>query len=276
MHGLVNRSVQSFLSDTYGVALWSAVSARIGVSESGFEAMLSYEDITTEAMLAEAGRRLGQEPEALLEDLGTYLVSHPRMERLRRLLRFGGTNFLEFLQSLEDMPERGRLAVPDLELPDLEVADEGAGHFLLHVRGGPPGSPAILTGVLRAMADDYGALAVIEMVQDTDRLWTGGGIAPDAGALTEPVPSRLSEAGTAAGVGLSGRTGGDAASADACPIGAAFAGGTDAADPFGFCSGTGAAAWADALPPCGTIRIVLHDPEFSKGRHFDLAFSRPV
>ena len=64
--------------------------------------------------------------------------------------------------SLEELPARARLAVPELHLPPLELdPGEGAG-FLLRCQSGIPGYGHVLVGVLRAMADDYGALAVLE------------------------------------------------------------------------------------------------------------------
>ena len=93
MHGLINRSIQCFLRDTYGAQVWSdvAIAARLGFDS--FEAMLSYESDLTEAVLTAACTHLDKRRDVLLEDLGTYLVSHPNVEALRRLLRFGGTTF---------------------------------------------------------------------------------------------------------------------------------------------------------------------------------------
>jgi hypothetical protein len=44
----------------------------------------------------------------------------------------------------------------------LSVRDCGGGAYTLQIRGGIPGFGAVFVGILRAMADDYGALAVIE------------------------------------------------------------------------------------------------------------------
>ena len=41
MHGLVNRSIQSFLQDTYGERLWARIADGLELEPSGFEAMLS-------------------------------------------------------------------------------------------------------------------------------------------------------------------------------------------------------------------------------------------
>ncbi len=109
MHGLVNRSIQCFLRDTYGAELWAKVASEAGISPAGFEALLSYDDGLTDVVIDAAARRLGKPREALLEDVGIYLAG---LEPLRRLLRFGGVDYVDFLQSLDELPERVRLAVP--------------------------------------------------------------------------------------------------------------------------------------------------------------------
>lgn len=163
MHGLINRSIQCFLRDTFGMPAWRAISAAAGVSADGFEPMMHYEDAVTFRLLDAAAAHLDRPRDSLLEDLGTYLVSHPNREALRRLLRFGGVSFDDFLHSIDDLPGRGRLAVPDLDLPQLDLSDEGAGRFTLACHGQHPEFAAVMVGVLRAMADDYGALVVLEL-----------------------------------------------------------------------------------------------------------------
>ncbi|WP_334312365.1 heme NO-binding domain-containing protein [Roseovarius sp. ZX-A-9] len=119
MHGLINRAIERFVRDTYGRDTWHHVMRLAGLEFTAFEAMLSYEEHTTLDVLAAAQDVLGRPVPDTLEDIGTYLVSHPKTEALRRLLRFGGSSFPEFLHSLDDLPARARLAVPDLELPQL-------------------------------------------------------------------------------------------------------------------------------------------------------------
>ncbi|RMD91304.1 MAG: heme NO-binding protein [Alphaproteobacteria bacterium] len=162
MHGLINRSIQLFLGDTYGTEAWQAIVARAGLGIDSFEAMLTYPAEMTTRLLQAAAAHLGKAREQLLEDLGTYLVSHPRMEAVRRLLRYGGESFVDFLHSLDELPDRARLAVPDLEMPELELLCTGVQAYALEVRFERPGFGHVLQGVLRAMADDYGALVTLE------------------------------------------------------------------------------------------------------------------
>jgi hypothetical protein len=162
MHGLINRSLQCFLRDTYGAPAWEAVTREAGLGFASFESMLSYDDVLTERVISASAEVLRRPRETLLEDLGSYIVSPDNPASMRRLLRFSGVNFADFLGALEELPERGRLVLPDLDLPDLELTDHGAGQFSLRCTAPLQGVGHILMGLLRAMADDYGALVLLD------------------------------------------------------------------------------------------------------------------
>ena len=162
MHGLINRSLQCFLRDSYGPSVWALIARDADLGFDSFEAMLTYDAVLTDAIIDAAARQLDRPRETVLEDLGTYLVSHPNVEALRRLLRFGGLTFVDFLHSLEDLPGRGRMAVPDLDLPHLALVNDGGDQFSLACRAPVQGGGHVMLGLLRAMADDYGALVVLE------------------------------------------------------------------------------------------------------------------
>ena len=162
MHGLINRSIQCYLRDTYGQPAWEAATREAGLDFTSFEAMLTYDDGLTDRVLDAAVQVLNRPRETLLEDLGTYLVSHETQISLRRLLRFSGVNFADFVNSLEELPGRGRLALPDLDMPDLLLLDLGGGQYRLQCRAPLRGAGHIFVGLLRAMADDYGALVLLD------------------------------------------------------------------------------------------------------------------
>lgn len=162
MHGLINRSFESFLEITYGASLWAGVVGDLDAGFDQFEPVLHYDDALSDRMLESAATRLGKPREALLEDFGTFLVASPATERVRRLLRFGGVNYEDFLASLEDLRGRARLAVPDLDLPLLELEDRGGGLYRLTCRSPHAGFGHVYLGLLRALADDYGALVLVD------------------------------------------------------------------------------------------------------------------
>ncbi|GAA6187626.1 heme NO-binding domain-containing protein [Litorivita sp. NS0012-18] len=162
MHGLINTAIQSFTRDTYGDDTWAQVMHHADLGFGSFEAMLTYEDQQTLDVLSSLETVLRKPREEVLEDIGTYLVSNPKVEALRRLLRFGGVNFIEFLHSLDDLPGRARLAVSDLDLPAMELTERSPEYFALSLETSMAGFGHVMLGLLRAMADDYGALVMLD------------------------------------------------------------------------------------------------------------------
>ncbi|KEO52881.1 heme NO-binding domain-containing protein [Thioclava pacifica] len=159
MLGLINRSIQNFLTDTHGAEVWHHVASRLGLPPAGFEPMLQYDDAQTLSLIEAACTELGRSCTDLLEDLGTYLATR---EPVRRLLRYGGCDYTDFLNTLEDLHDRARMALADLDLPELSLSTSGAGEYRLMVVGNLSGWATVFAGILRAMADDYGVLALIE------------------------------------------------------------------------------------------------------------------
>jgi hypothetical protein len=121
-----------------------------------------YKRAQTIAVVKAAARVLDRPPESLLEDLGTALVSRSSTDPVRRLMRFGGVTFVDFLHSLEELRGRGRMAVPELDLPDLQLDEAGPQIYRLTCATNMPGAAHVLMGLLRAMADDYGALVLLD------------------------------------------------------------------------------------------------------------------
>lgn len=162
MHGLINRSLESFLRGTYGEEFWCNIVHDLKLGITPFEPMFCYDPELTENIVDQAADRLGKTRDALLEDFGTFLIIDKRSDRVRRLLRFGGVTFTEFLHSLEDLPGRARLAVPEIDMPEIELDELPDGQFVLSVRHPIPGFGHVILGSLRALADDYGTLALLE------------------------------------------------------------------------------------------------------------------
>jgi heme-NO-binding protein len=162
MHGLINRAIQRFVTDSYGSDKWVEAARIADLDFVEFESMLVYDDEITPNLLDAVSHVLKRPRNDVMEDIGTYLVSHPNVEALRRLLRFGGVNFVEFLHSLDDLPDRARLAVSDLDLPRIELRDHSPTHFSLICQSPVEGYGHVMIGLLRTIADDYGALAVLE------------------------------------------------------------------------------------------------------------------
>ena len=158
MHGLVNRFVEEFLRARYGEGVWREVAVACGVDAQGFHSWRAQPDAVTARLIARAARRVAVRPSDLAEDAGAWLA---QVEAIRRLLRFGGRDYGEFLQSLDQLPGRAEMVVRGLGLPPLRVSETSGDAFRITLPGGHRLWICAMAGILRQMADDYGALALI-------------------------------------------------------------------------------------------------------------------
>lgn len=168
MHGMICKSLETFLRAHHGDAVWADVCRAARMDGSGFESMRIYPDRLYLTVVSAAADRLGRPVSALMEDVGTWICTHPPLEAVRRLIRFSGPTYEDLIWSLEELEDRARLALPDLDFPRCEVEEIGDGRFDVTVSWPIAGAAAVMTGMLRAMADDYGVLAVLDR---TEREW---------------------------------------------------------------------------------------------------------
>jgi Haem-NO-binding len=166
MDALLLRSLQSYVVDTFGIPIWQDVCRRADLLVETFEPMLRYDRGTADRVALVAAEVLGRAVETVWEDVGTYLVTNPDREGVRRLLRFGGTSYADFLHSLEELPGRARLAMPDVDVPDVTLNEVGPDRFELRCTSHLRGMQRVFVGLLTAMADDYGTLCLIEPGED--------------------------------------------------------------------------------------------------------------
>lgn len=150
------------MSDGFGGEAWDKAIALAGLETTSFEAMLQYDPAYFSALLHGCSQALDRPSSVILEDVGAYLITHQNHASVRRLMRFGGETFCELLLSLDDLPGRTRLAVAGLDLPQVQVREVVPKHFMISCRGKPEGFGHVLVGLLRAMADDYGTLALLD------------------------------------------------------------------------------------------------------------------
>lgn len=158
MHSMINRALEGFLRGTYGDALWMDVLRIAQVEQLGFLTRNSPNRRATRRVLNAASHELNKPVDELLEDMGAWLV---RLEPIRRLLRFSGRDYGEFVLALDELPGRARMILPEIPLRDLFVKQSAPGEYTIGADDLPVGWIWAIAGALRGMADDYGTLALI-------------------------------------------------------------------------------------------------------------------
>lgn len=173
MHGLICKAVEGFIRNQHGAEAWSAARARAELPFDSFEALRDYDAARVEGMLDAIAAVIGHGRDAMFEDIGHWICTHPPLERVRRLIRFTGATFTDLLYGLDEVHDRACMAVPGLNLPNYRLVRVGSGEYEAISRWSVAGGAALLTGALRAMADDYGTLALIEATgaRREDEVW---------------------------------------------------------------------------------------------------------
>lgn len=151
---LINRTIEEFLRASYGEGLVSALADELAAS-GAFEGPRARDYGMT--MLEGASRRLMKSTSEMLEDLGAWMT---RIEPIRRLLRFSGRDFGDFVQRLDEMPGRAHLVLPKLALPALRIEAQDRSVWV-HMTPPDPVWQHLLVGIIRGIADDYGSLCLI-------------------------------------------------------------------------------------------------------------------
>ncbi len=167
MHGVVNKALERFTIDTYGFELWKKVVSACPHAVVFYEAMLYYPDQDSYDLLNQLSGFLNKPNADLLEDMGTYLVVHRNQDGFRRLLRFGGADFRDFLFSLNEFNARIDLIMPDLNLPQINVVCGAENQISIRLAPSWFEFTYLCIGILHAMADDYGALISLAHIADT-------------------------------------------------------------------------------------------------------------
>ena len=162
MLGLICKSIEGFVRDKHGDESWARICAAAELPFERFDVMRRY-DLAILPRLSMATMAELERPHfAILEDIGHWICTHPPLEPVRRLIRFSGTDFVDLLYALDEIDDRMRIAWPGLQMVEFRTTQHGPGDFTIACHSSFPGAAACLTGMLRAMADDYGTLAIIE------------------------------------------------------------------------------------------------------------------
>lgn len=159
MHGFIIRGIELFLRARHGDAVWAVVSLQAGIDRRGTIMMRNYSTEVAQTILRTASEHLHMNRAELLEDIGGWV---PLLDAVRRIMRFSGSCFGDFVLSLDDLHDRGRVVLPGLDLPRIATRQTGPRQYLLTIAAESADWSPVLAGFLRGMADDYGVLAIVD------------------------------------------------------------------------------------------------------------------
>ncbi|MEM9717448.1 MAG: diguanylate cyclase [Pseudomonadota bacterium] len=160
--GLINRGLKGFVETYHDAETWrKLVSGQSAIPED-FEALADYPLEVTVRLVAEISTLRDASEADVYEDLGTFLVSTHWDARLRLVFMSCADDFVKFLQRLDVVWVALNAVDAAFPLNSWEISSTRAGAFRL---SGPtlfPGFPSLCVGMLRSLADEFGAYVIID------------------------------------------------------------------------------------------------------------------
>ncbi|KAG2441007.1 hypothetical protein HXX76_003860 [Chlamydomonas incerta] len=157
MIGWINISVESFVREKFGDAVWDQTLQASGV-QAGWVSSCPYPDAATYSLVITASNILGVTPAQALESYGMYFVDYTSRLGYEKLLKSLGSNMAEFLKNLNDLHLHLSMSFPAMAAPAFKCTDVGPTCLTLHYHSHRPALGPIVVGVLKGLAEQYWGL----------------------------------------------------------------------------------------------------------------------
>lgn len=168
MYGMVNKSLQSMVSDRYGADVWGRIKKRAGVDIDVFVSNAGYPDDITYGLIGAASETLNVPARTMLEEFGKYWVLVTARAGYGDLLYSGGKTFRDFLINLPAFHNRVCLIFPELQPPEFSCSEIEANSLRLHYHSKRPGLAPFVIGLIRGLSEMYDTAAQIEHISSRE------------------------------------------------------------------------------------------------------------
>jgi hypothetical protein len=163
MYGLVNKAIEGLLKKEHGPEMWEKVKSKANFMQDNFISMKSYPDGLTYSLVAAASEELGIEGSALLEAFGEYWILYTASEGYGDMLGAGGNSLPEFLHNLNMLHFRLGNMMPEMVMPEFEIADEQPNSMRLIYKSTREGLAPMVVGIVKGLGKRFNTPCSIEL-----------------------------------------------------------------------------------------------------------------
>ena len=171
MYGMVNKVLQSSISEEYGGDVWKRVSQRAGLDTEDFVEMMPYPDAISYSIVSAASEELDVPADQFLHWFGREWIRSTSQGSYQQYYEMA-TDVLGFLEKLNQLHQDLGQTMPGLNAPSFRLMRSKNGEALLEYYSERPGLQPFVLGLLAGLADHYGEtmdIAVAELKEDFGR-----------------------------------------------------------------------------------------------------------
>lgn len=168
MYGIVNKAIESLITENYGEEIWEQICLRSGVEVTFFISNEPYDDAITYQLATAAAEILGISVSEVLIAFGEWWILRTGKEKYGSLMEAGGTHLLEFLRNLPAFHNRVMLMYPKLTPPEFRVSHETARGIYVHYISQRVGLQEFVRGLLQGLGKLYNTPITLTLLESRD------------------------------------------------------------------------------------------------------------
>ena len=168
MLGLINQPLVEFVRELHGEAAVRDLRRSVEGGQDRFEIFLEYPSSTTEVLLNFVAKLRGLDRDFVLDDLGTFAMTKLWGSALRDLALNSGADFEDFLRNLPHFLKAISFLDERWAAKNVHVRYRPDCQFDIICEGASAHLAPLFQGMLRAIADEFEALVLIERFSQND------------------------------------------------------------------------------------------------------------
>ena len=165
MYGLVNKAVEDLVRTRFGADVWEQIRTRAGIGVDSFISMDPYPDDVTYKLVGAASEVLDLPAAVVLEAFGEFWIRYTAKEGYGEMFSLFGSNFGEFLHSLDALHTHIGLTFSELRPPTFHCEDLGEGEYLLSYFSTREGLAPMMLGLIKGLGTTFHRHVEVEHVK---------------------------------------------------------------------------------------------------------------
>lgn len=164
MYGLVNKAIEDFVSQEFGIETWEQILERSGVPAEVFISMETYPDEWTFQLVGAASEVLGLPADTILTGFGEHWIRYTGRE-YGHFLTSTGRTLPQFLKKLDDLHAHVGLSFINSKMPSFHCTELGPDLLQVDYYSERPGLGPMVVGLLQGLGAIFGNTVEVKLAQ---------------------------------------------------------------------------------------------------------------
>ena len=165
MYGMVNRAVRGLVLEQFGEEAWRKIHEKADAPPT-FDAFKQYDDAVTYGLVGAATEILELPAETILHAFGEYWVLKVATQSYTDLMDRTGTDFLAFVQGLDQMHSRIKMTFPGFRPPSFRITVRAEDRFYMDYYSEREGLLPFVEGLLSGLATHFEQKITVQQISD--------------------------------------------------------------------------------------------------------------